>query len=108
LDVASGRELRTLAGHGGAVNSVAFSPDGRTLASGTWNGITIRWSTTGGTIQTRYIEKDRLSITLDGKGLPMSVSGNEDEVYHFVKDGKTIKPSEMRAMGYDLPAAGPE
>jgi WD40 repeat protein len=33
-DVATGDELRTLTGHDGTVNSVAWSPDGTTLASG--------------------------------------------------------------------------
>ncbi len=32
--MASGQRLRTLEGHRGAVYSVAFSPDGRTLAAG--------------------------------------------------------------------------
>ena len=34
-DPATGKHLRTLTGHGGAVEGVAFSPDGRLLASRT-------------------------------------------------------------------------
>jgi WD40 repeat protein len=109
-DVASGRELRTLAkNHLGRNYPVAFSPDGRPLAWGLEDGTIILWSTTDGTIQARFVGMGKLgSITFDGKGLPISLSGNEDAVYHFVKDGKTIKPSEMRAMGYELPASRPE
>jgi WD40 repeat protein len=35
--VASGRLLRTLTGHTESVLSAAFPPDGRTLASGSWD-----------------------------------------------------------------------
>jgi WD40 repeat protein len=111
-DVASGRELRTLTMNRGQVHHVAFSPDGLTLAAGSsdgevgsGDGTIILWSTTDGSIQARYVGMGTLgSITMDGKGLPIAVSGNEDAVYHFVKDGKTFKPSELRKMGYDLPA----
>ncbi|CAC5341881.1 hypothetical protein PLAN_150001 [Planktothrix rubescens CCAP 1459/22] len=44
-DVQSQREIATLTGHSYRVKSVAFSPDGRTLASGSggWNNTIKLW-----------------------------------------------------------------
>jgi WD40 repeat protein len=45
-DVATGQPLRTGAGHEAPVTTVAFSPDGKRLASGSWDDYTIRvWET---------------------------------------------------------------
>lgn len=42
-DVEKRRERRTLKGHGGRVEAVAFSPDGATLASGSWDQTVRLW-----------------------------------------------------------------
>lgn len=47
-DVASGKNLRTLTGHKDAVNRVAFSPDGKRIASACVDGETKLWDTTTG------------------------------------------------------------
>jgi WD40 repeat protein len=45
--VAGGKEKSTLRGHTGPVWSVAFSPDGKTLASGSQDGAIKLWDVPG-------------------------------------------------------------
>ena len=47
-DAHTGEELTLLAGHEGWVLSVSFSPDGSTLASGSWDGTVRLWDVTTG------------------------------------------------------------
>lgn len=49
---ASGRIRAVLRGHAGPVTALAFSPDGRTLASGAWDGKVVAWDTE--TLQPRH------------------------------------------------------
>jgi WD40 repeat protein len=42
-ELATGRELRRLAGHRGAVNAIAFTPDGRSLVSGSEDATGLVW-----------------------------------------------------------------
>jgi WD40 repeat protein len=49
FDLARKQERLALKGHKGAVSGVAYSPDGRTLATGSWDGTVCLWdSETGG------------------------------------------------------------
>jgi WD40 repeat protein len=68
--------LMYLSGHTNAVKSVAFSPDGKTLASGSSDSTVILWEATTG---------KRI-------GQPLSVSGNTSAVNSvaFSPDGKTL------------------
>ena len=39
----TGEQRQVFSGHKGAVHSVAFSPDGGTLATGAWDGMVLLW-----------------------------------------------------------------
>jgi WD40 repeat protein/energy-coupling factor transporter ATP-binding protein EcfA2 len=49
LDVATGTEIKTLQGHSSEVSNVVFSPDGKTLASGSRDGSIKLWNVATGT-----------------------------------------------------------
>lgn len=61
----TGRHKATLKGHTGYINSVAFSPDGRTLASGSIDGTILLWDINVGTPETpRHIAQSALGSTV--------------------------------------------
>jgi WD40 repeat protein len=72
-DVAGGRKLATLDGHGGRIRSLCFTPDGRTLASASVDRTIVLWQVTSG---------ERL-LTLEGH------SGDVNAVA-FSPDGRTL------------------
>ena len=83
-DVSTGRLLKTLEGHEWGVNSVAFSPNGQTLASGSLDETIRMWDTLTGrhklTIEGHTEAVLRVAFSPDGQTL---ASGSEDNTIRF-------------------------
>jgi RNA polymerase sigma factor (sigma-70 family) len=80
-DAATGRLLRTFEGHQGSVGGVAFFPDGKTLASASWDGDIRIWEVATGK-QLRAMHGDHvflrsLALSRDGKTL---ATGGDDHL----------------------------
>jgi WD40 repeat protein len=89
-EAATGRLLRTFAGHGNVVRSVAFSPDGKRLASGS-DGVRV-WDVSSGRQVRRFRTTtyfiDALAFTPDGRAL---VAGGDEAVAWDLATGAELR-----------------
>ncbi len=92
-----GQQLLTLKGHTNWVRSLAFSPDGKTLASGSDDKTVMLWTTdTGQRLKTLEGHKERVwsvAFSADGKTL---ASGSEDKTIRVwnINTGKCLQTLE--------------
>ena len=93
-DVASGRELRTLAGHTGEVSAVALTPDGRLAVSASWDDTLKVWDVASGrelrTLAGHTGSVRAVALTPDGR-LAVSASGDHTLKVWDVASGRELR-----------------
>ncbi len=81
-DLALKREVRALVGHKGQVSVVAFSPDGSTVATGSWDGTVRLWDAATGHERTGFAWKIGrvFSLAYAPDGLRLAAGGDAGAV----------------------------
>ncbi|MFG3818211.1 WD40 repeat domain-containing protein, partial [Limnothrix redekei] len=90
-NVASGQEIATLQGHSGWVLSVSWSPDGKTLATGSFDKTVKLWNVASGqeiaTLQGHSGGVSSVSWSPDGKTLATDSYDNTVKLWPMTIDG---------------------
>jgi RNA polymerase sigma factor (sigma-70 family) len=95
-DVARGKKLHTLEGHTGNVFTFTFAPDGKTLASGSWQDPNVRiWDVaTGRQVRAFAAASDVLGVAFAPDGKTLATCGNGSRIRFWdPATGKRLRES---------------
>ncbi|MEK7270843.1 MAG: hypothetical protein AAB215_07900, partial [Planctomycetota bacterium] len=98
-EIASGAEARVLRGHGASVRAVAFSPDGRFVATGSSDTTAILWSAPGDGRASVHSTLEEAWKTLGGKDPLLAAAFAET----FLKGPSESLPFLAARVGLPLP-----
>lgn len=94
--------LQTLEGHGNSVQSVAFSPDGQRLASGSYDSTIKLWDPASGQcLQTFNVGKSVPHILFDHTGCYLITDARRIEVATATTENE-IRVDDLVKLGYGL------
>jgi len=103
------KEVNSLEGHNSYVDAVAFSPDGKLIASGSWDDTIKLWKTDGtlvGTLSGHNSLVLAVAFSQDGK---LIASGSRDETIKLWKtDGTLVKTLQGHNSYVDAVAFSPD
>jgi hypothetical protein len=92
LDAATGKEVRRFLGHSHPITALAFTPDGKRLASGSKDKSVMLWDVASGKIYAKILQQDQiltLTFSADGSSLVIGHDGQTTEI--DAATGKVIR-----------------